>query len=91
MSGSVGNPLKAIETAVPERIRAAREERDKAINLVLSLNEEIARLETIQQIGGEVAVPTHQGLEASSQPVRSRQKERLESPAVTEPPLERKP
>lgn len=91
MSGSVGNPLKAIETAVPERIRQAREERDKAISQVLALNEEIARLETIQQIGGGVAVPTHQGLEASREPVRSRHKERPESPAAAEPPLERTP
>jgi len=86
MSGTVGNPLKAIETAVPERIREAREERDKAIAQVLALNDEIARLETIQQIGGEAAGPILQGLEAGSESVRRRRHPSQGPPSAAEPP-----
>lgn len=72
MSGTMGNPLKAIEAAVPERIKEARAERDTLVGRVLELSTEIARLETVQLVGGEVAGPVLQGLEEGSERVRRR-------------------
>jgi len=83
----MGNPLKAIGTAVPARLAEAREERQKLVARVLDLCYEIAQLETIAMVGGEAAGPVVQALkiEPSAEPGRRRAPRTGDAPLV--PPV----
>ncbi len=51
------NPGLAIREHIPDRLVAAKLERDSLVAKVLQLNHEIASLETLYQIGNDLDVP----------------------------------